>query len=412
MRPRQDARLRLPRNVVALGFVSLLTDVASEVTVRTTPLFLKNVLGLPSRYIGMIEGIAQSVAIFVRLASGVLSDRMGRRKPLTLAGYGLSNLVKPLLYLAASWPAILAIRFVDRVGKGIRTAPRDALIAESVPAEDRGRAFGLHRSMDTIGSVLGLLAVVAVAYSRLGANASIDEPTYRGLVLVACVPAVLSVLVLALFVKEADARPPRPTASPAASPPAAAASALTPSLRRYLVAVFFFNLSVTSDAFFVLRAQELGLALWMSMALVALMCLVQACVSLPAGILADRIGRRGLVAVGWVLGALQLFGFGFATSPLELAGLFVLVGLYLGLSEGNEKALLADLAPGALKGTAFGLYNLALGVALLVASWATGALWDLYGARAAFGAGAVSALLGACLLVFVPLPPRGPAPTA
>lgn len=374
-------------------------------TVRTTPLFLKNVLGLGSRYVGLVEGVAQSVAIFVRLASGVLSDRMGRRKPLTLAGYGLSSVAKPLLYLAASWPAVLAVRFVDRVGKGIRTAPRDALIAESVSDDQRGSAFGLHRTLDTVGSVLGLLIVVAVSFLRRHGDASIDEPTFRGLVLVSCVPAALSVLLLAALVRESEHRPVEKKLS--------LEGALPPELRRYLAAVFLFNLSATSDAFFVLRAQELGLALWKTFALVLIMSVVQASIALPAGAASDRLGRRGIVAIGWVVGGLQLLGFAFATDGLQLAALFALVGLYLGLTEGNEKALLTDLAPGALKGTAFGFYNLTLGVALLAASAATGALWDRFGAKVAFGAGALSALSGAaCLVAFVPPPRRAPAPSA
>ncbi len=296
------------------------------------------------------------------------------------------------------------ISFADRFGKGVRTAPRDALLAESVAEADRGAAFGLHRSLDSLGSVAGLLTVIGVVWSRLGDAPKLDEATFRSLVLIACVPAVLSVLVLAAFVTESEARPVERKVS--------LAGALTPELRRYLLAVFVFNLSATSDAFFVLRAQQLGLALWKTMALVAAMSVIQSIVSLPAGVLSDRIGRRGLVAAGWVLAALQLLGFGWASSELELAGLFVAVGLYLGLTEGNETALLADLAPKELKGTAVGFYSLARGAALLAASGATGLLLERWGPRVAFGAGALSALLGACLLAAVPPPRRGPAPSA
>jgi len=397
--------VRLSRNVVVLGFVSLFTDVASEVTVRTIPFFLVNVLAVDTRIVGLIEGVSKAIAVLTQLASGLLSDLSGKRKPLTLAGYALSNLVKPFLYLVASWPLVFAIRFLDRVGKGVRTAPRDALLADSVAPEDRGRAFGLHRAMDTIGSVLGLLIVTLVVYRRLGSEATLlDAGTFRTLVIFASVPAALSVLVLALLVREGEAKPLAKKLS--------LAGALPPVLRRYLVAVFVFNLSATSDAFFLLRAQELGVPLWGTFALVGVMSVVQAALSYPAGILSDKLGRRELVAAGWVVGGLQLLGFGFATTFLELAGLFVLVGVYLGLTEGNEKALLTDLAPKELKATALGFYSLAAGVALLVASAATGFLWQRIGPPVAFGAGALSAILGAFLLVFVPPPRRAPAQSA
>ncbi len=396
---------RLSRNVVALGFVSLFTDVASEVTLRTIPFYLLNVLDVDKSVVGAIEGVARALAVLTQLASGLLSDMTGKRKPLTLAGYGISNLVKPGLYLASSWPLVSAIRFLDRFGKGIRTAPRDALIADSVAPEDRGRAFGLHRTMDTIGSVLGLAIVASVVRWRLGDSTPVlDQGTFRALVLVASVPAVLSILVLALLVREGEAKPLARKFS--------LEGALPPQLRRYLVAVFFFNVSATSDAFFMLRAQELGVPLWETFVLVGIMSVVQAGLSYPAGVLSDRLGRRGLVAAGGGVGALQLLGFGFARDGVELALVFALAGLYLGLSEGNEKALLADLAPKELKATALGFYNLAAGLALLAASALTGELWVRFGPRVAFGAGALSALLAACLLAFVPPPRQAPAPSA
>ncbi len=395
---------RLSRNVYALGLASLFTDVASEVTVRTIPFFLKNVLAVDNKLIGGIEGAAKAIPLIAQTISGVLSDRAGRRKPLTLAGYALSSLVKPLLYVVTSWPGVLVIRGLDRVGKGIRTAPRDALIADSVVPEERGRAFGLHRAMDTVGSVLGLLAVVLVVRARLGDSAYLDDPTFRSLALLASVPAVLTVLVLALLVKETEARGLEKKFS--------LEGALPPHLRRFLLAVFVFNLSAASDAFFLLRAQELGLALWKTMSLVLLMSVVQASISLPAGVVSDRLGRRGIVAIGWGVAGLQLVGFAFARSELELLGLFLLVGVFLGLTEGNEKALLTDLAPKELKGTAFSAYNGALGAALLAASAGMGALWDREGATVAFLAAGVMAFAGACLLAFVPPPTRAPARSA
>lgn len=392
---------RLQKNVIALGIVSAANDMASEVAVRTIPLFLANVLGVKTGLIGLIEGVAETTATLLKFVSGLLSDRMGKRKPLTLLGFGLSNLSKPLLYFAGSWTWVLVIRFIDRVGKGIRTSPRDALLADSVPADQRGRAFGFNRAMDPIGAILGLALAALIVYFCEGTSPFLSEKTYRYLVLLATIPALLCILILALFVKE-------PTLRSVIKKKFSLSGSLTPPLRRYLLAVFVFNLSVSSDAFLTLRAQELGLPLWGTFSLIGLMNIMLALVSFPTGILSDRLGRRRFLAAGWMIFSVQLLGFAFATTVWHLAFLFILYGIYLGMTEGVEKALVTDFAPEEYRGTAFGYLQLAVGIAALPASVLTGLLWQHVGSKAAFETGAALALLGTLLLAFVPATPVKP----
>jgi MFS family permease len=385
----------LPRNVVALGVVSGLNDVASEVTVRIIAPYLKNVVGAPIDRIGLVEGVAEATSTFVKLAAGVLSDKSAGRKPLTLAGYALSNLTKPLLYLATSWPFVLALRFLDRVGKGIRTAPRDALLADSVGAEDRGRAFGFHRSCDNAGSTLGIALVIAVLLIVQGTKAELTEGAFRVLVGLAVVPAVLVVLVVALFVRE----PERVVEPPKA---VTAGGGRLSGLTLYYTALFVFSLAVISDNLLVVRATELGLALPWALALLAAGNVVAVVLGYTTGALSDRLGRRGFLGAGWAIFAVELAGFAFATTGYHLLGLFLLHGLFLGLTEGNAKALLTDLAPADARGRAFGIMNALAGAAALPASWAPALLWKARGAPTAFLALSGFAVLGLVLLAFVP----------
>ena len=387
---------KLPRNVVVLGIVSALNDMASEVAVRTIPLFLANVLGIKTGLIGLIEGIAETTATLLKLLSGLYSDRLGKRKPLILLGFTLSNLSKPMLYFAGSWTAVLVVRFIDRVGKGIRTSPRDALLADSIPADQRGRAFGFNRSMDPIGAIVGLSLAALIVYLVGGTSPLLSEKTYRYLVLLATAPALLCILVLAFAVTE-------PAHRIAIKKKFSLSGSLPPSLRRYLLAVFVFNLSVTSDAFLTLRAQELGLPLWGTFALIGLMNVMLSFVSFPSGVLSDRLGRRRFLAAGWMIFGVQLVGFAFATTVWHLVVLFILYGVYLGMTEGVEKAFVTDLAPEEYRGTAFGYLQLVVGITALPASLLTGIVWQHVGSTAAFGAGAVLAVMGSALLAFVPV---------
>ncbi len=386
---------KLPKNLVALGFVSALNDLASEIAIRTIPLFLANVLGVKIGLIGLIEGIAETTATLLKLGSGIWSDRIGKRKPLALLGFGLSNFTKPLLYFAGSWQWVMVLRFVDRAGKGIRSTPCDALIADSVKKEDRGRAFGFNRSMDPIGAIAGLLVAAGLVYFSQGEKTQLSENVFRTLILIATVPALLSVAILAFIVKEPEGRA-------KLQKKFSFKGTLSPGLWRFLIALFVFNLSATSDAFLVLRSQEIGLPLWGTFLLIALMNLILSVVSFPTGILSDRIGRRGILAGGWLLFALQLLGFAYASNAIHLVGLFVLYGVYLGMTEGVEKALLTDLAPEEFRGTAFGYFYLAIGVAAFPASLITGIIWQTAGSQAAFLVGSALALAGAILLVLVP----------
>lgn len=390
-----NAKPRLPRNVIVLGVVSALNDMASEVAVRTIPLFLANVLSVGPALIGLVEGIAEAMATLLKLLSGVLSDRAGRRKPLVVLGFALSNLSKPLLYFAGTWGAILAIRFVDRVGKGIRTSPRDALLADSVPSAHRGRAFGFNRSMDPIGAIVGLAFAAGIVYSLGGQASLLDAHTYRYLVMLATVPAVLSVVVLVVGLRESPERT-------AQKKKFTLRGTLPGGLRRLLVAFFVFNLSYTSDAFLTLRAQELGLPLWATFSLIGLMNVILAFVSFPVGAWSDRVGRKRFLGAGWAIYAALLVGFAFAASTRHLAALFVLYGVHLGMTEGVEKALVTDLAPEESRATAFGYMQLAAGVAALPASLLTGVLWERFGSTFAFGVGGAIALASAALLALVP----------
>jgi MFS family permease len=383
----------LPRTVRSLGLVSLLTDASSEMIYPLVPAFLTGTLRAGPAFLGVVEGLAEAVAAAFKVASGRLSDRWPRRKPLVVAGYALSSLARPLVALAAAPVHVLAVRLADRVGKGIRGAPRDALLASVVAREDRGRAFGFQRAMDHAGAmagpILASLALVATGDLRL-------------VFALAAVPGALAVAALVLGVREEGRT--------AAAPPPAALTAggpLEPGLARYLGVLAVFTLGNSSDAFLLLRAQEAGIALAAIPALWALHHLVKAAASTWAGALSDRVERRLVILLGWSVYALAYAGFALASSPPAVAGLFAFYGLFHALTEGAERALVADLAGEASRGRAFGLFHAVTGVALLPASLLTGLLWQRFGAAAALGTGAALAALAAVgLLLLVPPGPR------
>lgn len=408
--PSQHARGKhaLPRNVKALGAVSLLADVSSEMIFPLLPLFLTTVLGASAAMLGAIEGLAESVAAMLKLASGWWSDRVRRRKPLVVAGYGISAIVRPLIALATFPWHILAARVADRVGKGIRSSPRDALIADVTPAADRGRAYGFHRAADNFGAVLGpLVAWVLLQQGGL---------ELRTVFLWASLPAVVSVIVLLVFVREArgTAVVPSPAGVPAAADSAApvapvTAMAATPAAAlgapfwRYLAVLFVFTLGCSTDAFLLLRASQLGVATAWIPILWAAHNLVKALASVPGGRLSDRIGRRVPIIAGWAIYAAVYLLFGFASEAWHAWALMLTYGLYFGLTEGTEKALVADLVPAARRGAAFGWFNFTIGIAALPASLVFGLVWDRLGPLAAFSMGAsLAAVATAGLLVVVP----------
>lgn len=382
----------LPRTVIALAAVSLLTDASSEMIYPLLPLFMSSVLGASATALGAIEGAAESVAAFLKLASGAWSDRLTRRKPLVVAGYTLASMARPLIGLAQGVWQVGALRVTDRVGKGIRTSPRDALIADAVHASQRGAAFGLHRAGDHLGAVLGpLLAFVLLQF--LGVS-------LRTVFLLAAIPAALSIAVLVIAVREqAVDRSGRGTIALTGG----ARDGLLAPFWKYLVVLLVFSLGNASDVFLLLRASALGVAAAHIPLLWAAHHVVKALANLRGGALSDRIGRRPLIIAGWAVYAVVYLAFAQASTAWHAWALFLAYGLYFGLTEGVEKAFVADLVPDRLRGTAFGWFNFTLGLAALPASLIFGALWDAHGAATAFGvAAALAAAASLMLLVLVP----------
>ncbi len=392
-------------NIFYLGLVSFLTDVSSELIFTLLPLFLANVLQTGTVIIGFIEGVAESTASILKVLSGYVSDKLGNRKGLSFIGYALSTLVKPLMLIANTWGPIMGIRFADRFGKGIRTAPRDALVADSSSEGDRGKAYGFHRAMDTSGAALGLVAAAAVVFllQREVVNLQID--TYRWLIILGIIPAFMA-LFFFVFIKE----PPRQQACQVApsgkagenTPLAATRSALSNKFKIFLVIVFLFTLGNSSDAFLILRAQNLGNNVFYIILMLVLFNAVYALFSVPAGILSDKAGRRKVILLGWSVYALVYLGFAVLDQAWMVWLLWGLYGLYYGLAEGVARALVCDLVPEDKRGTAFGMYHGVVGVTLLPASLIAGWLWQSVSPAAPFYFGAALAVLAVIgLLIFI-----------
>jgi MFS family permease len=381
-------RSRLGRNVIALGAVSFFTDVSSEMIYPLLPVFLTAVLGANASFIGAIEGAAETTAALLKLASGWWSDRVRKRKPLVVIGYGIASIARPLVAIAQTASQVLVIRVSDRVGKGIRNAPRDALIAESVDPSIRGRAFGFHRAMDNAGGILGPLIAFAVLTWHVAA--------IRTVFWLAAIPAVLSVVVLVVFVRDV----PRPAAAPAMGAPDLS-QPLGARFWRVLGVIFLFTLGNSTDAFLLLRANQLGVPVALAPILWAALHVVKTASNIPGGTLSDRIGRRPTLIAGWLLYAAVYFGFARATAMWQAWALFGVYGIFFGLTEGSERALVADMVGLERRGTAFGWYNLAIGLGALPASLLFGFVWDRAGAPAAFVMGASLALAAAVGMTLV-----------
>ena len=391
------------RNVFFLGMVSLLTDVSSEMIFNLLPLFLLNVLRVGTPVIGLIEGIAEGIASLLKVLSGWLSDRLGRRKGLAVLGYSLSTLAKPFLYFATTWGAAGSVRFVDRVGKGIRTSPRDALIADSSPTGEMGRSFGFHRGMDTFGAVLGLSVAALVVYIVQRGGIELTRDAFQKVVLIGIIPAVLAVLVLLFFVrerrKEADYESTATLSDKRQFEAGESEKGFDLRFKVFLALVVVFTLGNSSDVFLILRAQNLAFSVPGILLLLVAYNIVYALVSFPAGLVSDRLGRRAIIVIGWAIYAVAYLGFGLVSSPSHVWLLFALYGLYYGVAEGVTRAYVADLVPAQRRGTAFGLYHTAVGLSLLPASLIAGWLWHLIGPEAPFFFGA--AMAGAAMLGFL-----------
>ena len=383
------------RNVVALGFTSLFTDVSTEMLVPILPLFITVTLGASATSLGLIEGVAECVASLLRTTSGWLSDRMGRRKPLVVAGYALSGAAKAAIGLATGWPAVLALRSADRLGKGLRTPPRDALIADSTAAADRGRAFGLHRAMDTMGAAIGPLLGwwLLARWQPLGGEA------YRRVFLVSAIPAALSVLVLLVFVRAGrHAAPPRRTL-------AQQAGALGPAFARFLVVDAVFQLGNSSNAFVLLRTQSAGWSASSVSLIYVAFNLLLAMLAMPFGSLSDRAGRRPLLLAGYLAYALTYALLATWATRAGVVAAFMLLAVHTALIDGQAKAMIADLVPADMRATAYGAHATVVGLSLLPASVAAGALWQHVDHAAPFWLGGALALAAALLLTLL-LPSR------
>lgn len=380
---------RMPATVIALGFASFFTDLSSEMIYPLLPIFLVGTLGAGAFALGLIEGVAETVAALLKIVSGRWTDRLRRRKPFIFVGYGLAGIARPLIGLAGSWPMVLLLRGMDRVGKGIRTSPRDALIADSVPVEIRGRAFGFHRMMDHGGAVLGPL-VAAVLLSGFGFS-------LQTVFLCAALPAAVVMAVIVFAVHDA----PRAPATRKEPDKSQAHWPLGANYRRLLIAILVFTLGNATDAFILLRLSDAGLsAAWIAL-LWSAHHVVKMTAAYTGGTLSDRFGRRAMILSGWLLYALVYGAFAFAQSLTALVVIFLVYGVYYGFVEPVEKAWVVDLVPAEQRGTALGYYHGTVGIAALPASLLFGVIWDVFSPGAAFACGAALALVAAGLVTRV-----------
>lgn len=394
----------LPRNVWAVSFTSFFMDISSEMVVNILPLFLSNVLGVKTNIIGLIEGIAEATASILKVFSGWISDRIGSRKWLTVAGYALSAISKPFYYFAANWGVVAGVRWADRIGKGIRTAPRDALVADSIKAEQRGLAFGFHRAADTAGAVIGLIISFGIVWFMQKTSRDLGLQTFQIIVLLSLIPAVLAVISLIVGTQDVKIEGQRKA-------PRFAFRSLGKPFMIFMIIVGIFDLGNSSDAFLVLRAQERGVSVLGILAMLITFNIIYSLSSLPAGSLSDRIGRRRLIIGGWLVYAAIYLGFAIAGQGWQLWVLYALYGFYYGLTYGTTKAMISDLVPAELRGTAYGTYNGVLGILDFPASLIAGILWSGLGSWHGFGPSApflfgASLALVAAVLFFFWKPPK------
>lgn len=385
-----------------MGMTSLLNDISSEMIFNFIPLYLTNVLKAPMTIVGLVGGVSEGADAIVRMLSGWFSDKIAKRKILAVSGYSLSTIAKPFLYLANAWGVVLAIRFADRLGKGVRTSPRDALVADSISEQERGRAFGLHRAMDTTGAFLGLVIAVLVVWLVLGAGRlELTRGIFQGLALGSVIPAIVGIILLQIFVREVKG-----TVAPSAAsrfPLPRMKEMFSSRFWAFLAIVAIFSLgSMPHNYFVIMRAQNLRSPLLQVMLMLVLFNAVYAIVALPMGILSDKLGRRRVLALGWFIYTLVYLGFALSSTIWQVWLAFVSLGIYSATVEGVSRAFIADLAPAEMRGTAYGLYHSTIGISVLIGGLIGGVVWDAISPAATFyfGAGlAFLAMLGIMALI-------------
>jgi MFS family permease len=381
-------KFKIPANVKFLGLVSLLNDIASEIIYPLLPVFLNTYIGIGTAFIGLIEGIAESTASILKLFSGWLSDKLGKRKSLAVIGYTLASVIRPFIAFAtAGWQVIL-LRFLDRVGKGIRTAPRDALISDSTPKEHTGRAFGFHRSLDHLGAIIGPVLTIGLI--------SIFDNDLRKVFLTASIPGLFVIFFISFFVKEKQ-----PSGDLKAAPKFSL-KIFDRNFKNLLIAISIFTLGNSSDAFLLLKAKECGVSLALLPMLWIVLHIVKFSTSYPSGILSDKIGRKPTIISGWIIYFIVYFLMGFAGQEWHIWVLFAVYGLFYGLTEGVEKAFISDMVPEKIRGSAFGVYNFAIGIFALPSSLLFGIVWESAGSLYAFVMGSILAFFSILILsIFV-----------
>lgn len=381
---KQKSLLGLSKNIQNLGWVSLFNDISSEMVYPLLPLFLSTILGAGVVFIGLIEGIAESISSFVKLFSGWFSDRVQNRKWLIFVGYLLASITRPMIGLSTSPSQVLFLRFFDRIGKGIRTSPRDALLSQSSREEDRGKAFGFQRAMDHTGAMVGPLLASLLMFTL--------TKDLRTIFLLSFIPALICLTIFWRGVTE-----PLKEKKTGALPPKLHWKGWDRKFKLFLIVITLFTLGNSSDAFLLLRAQGFGLTLGTIPLLWFVFHLSKTIFSIPGATLSDRIGRKKVLIIAWFLYGLIYLGFAFATKPLHLWTLFITYGLYYGLSEGTERAWVSDLVEEEKRGMAYGAYHFCIGMATLPASLLMGLIWKTMGEKWAFSFGALIGLIAASL---------------